>query len=184
MTRHNYAPSFFARRFGALRAPAHPPRLRGSSATVAAALAAVALTSAVEAGRVRTLDGDLAEMTRRSESITQTAARVTALDADVARLTRIDALLTAARRDALRGVNELALIGNRLPERTWLTAVRAARDGSWSIEGRSGRVLEIGSTLGAIAAIDGARSARLVSVAATAEPARTLRFTIAWERRP
>ena len=93
-----------------------------------------------------------------------------------------DGIQRKARRAALLAINDLAMLGNRLPPQTWLTRVHAGRDGTWAIEGRAGRIPEVGTTLAGLALIDPAARVRLVSLANPAERARAIRFSIAWDR--
>jgi hypothetical protein len=173
VNRHNYLPP---------RSIA--PHLRGPAAAVVAALLVVAATGTIEVRRAEELDATLAIASERAARTADTAERAAALDAEVLRLRRLDAALGQIRRDAVLRVNDLASIGNHLPERTWLTAVRTDRGGAWTIEGRSARLPEIGATLAGLQALDAAAPVRLISVAVPGEGAKTLRFAIAWDRHP
>lgn len=184
MRRTNYVAPPFEGRFGAVFDAAVAPHLARPLVAAGAALVALALAAAIETHRVAALDAALAIVTAQSAAAASAASRVTALEAEVVRLRGIDTALRHARRAAAQRVNDLAILGNHLPARTWLTAVRTGRDGSWSIEGRSAALVEIGTALSGLQALDPAAPVRLVSVATTGRRARTLRFTIAWERRP
>jgi hypothetical protein len=99
-------------------------------------------------------------------------------------LRALHAGVAAARREALAATNTIARIGNDLPPQTWLTGVGSTPNGTWTIDGRSTRVGEIGTMLRRVQRIDDGATARLVSIAATGRTGRVLDFVIGWDRRP
>lgn len=182
MKRHNYAPTPLALAVSAITERLAMPALRAPAAIVAAALAAIAVTAAVELERIRALDRAVVVLNARAAESAQDAARFAALDARVTGLRRIENEIVEAHRRTLAGLSDLALLGNLLPAQVWLTRIRADRDGTWAIEGRSGRVPEVGATLAGVARIAPAARVRLLSLAGPAEHARAIRFVLAWER--
>jgi len=179
--RYNYAPTPLALAFTALTERFGALHLRGRVAIVAAGFALLALIVAVELYRLIRLNAAVTLMSARAER-SAAAGQVGSLDRDLERLRRIDAALTVARRTALGDVNDLVLLGNRLPAQTWLTRIHGDRNGTWAIEGRSVRVPEVGTALAGVQAIDPDAHVRLQSLARVGERAQTVRFALTWER--
>ncbi len=182
MRRYNYAPQLLERTLAALADRCALPVLRAPLAIVISACAAVAGTGGIELQRLRLLDRAVAVMSERAAANAANVQRLAVIDAERARFAQVEIALAEAHRAALAGINDLALLGNRLPAQTWLTRVHAGRDGTWAIEGRAGRIPEIAATLAGLANIDPAARVRLVSLANPAERARAIRFSIAWDR--
>jgi hypothetical protein len=182
MRRHNYAPPPLALAIAAVADYLAMPGLRAPAAIVAATLAAIAVTVAVEFERIGALDRAAVILQARVTASAASAARASAIDAQRERMQRIETAIAQAHRETLASLNDLALLGNRLPAQTWLTGIRADRDGTWSVEGRSGRVPEVGTTLAGVQRIEPAGRVRLLSLAGPAERARAIHFSLAWER--
>jgi hypothetical protein len=182
MRRYNYAPSPLARVLGAATERVTLPALRAPAAIVAAAFAALALTVAVDLQRLTMLDRATTVMHERADQTAADAARLAATEAELDRLRRTSSALAETRRTAIVRLNDLALLGNHLPAQTWLTRVRADRDGSWGIEGRSGRIPDVGMTIAGLQRIEPGAHIRLLSLAGAGGRAHVLRFALAWER--
>jgi hypothetical protein len=184
MNRFNYQQSPFERHFGDAPMGMLADRLRLPMAVIGAAVLALAATWSFETHRVADLDAELAALQLRVEAASGLRVRAERLTARVARLRAASAGIDAAHREALAATNTIAQIGNGMPEQTWLTGVGAAAAGTWTIDGRSTRVDQIGTMLRRIQSIDKTASTRLVSIAATGRTGRILDFVIGWDRRP
>jgi Tfp pilus assembly protein PilN len=184
MRRYNYTRSFAARALDMLPASLLVPTLRGPSLVLAATLAGLALATAFEVRRLAVLDATLAGLHDQSLAGEHAAQGIHALEIEVGALRQRATLLSAARREAAVQVNDFARLCNRLPPQTWLTRIRIEPGGSWSIEGRSAQLAEIGATLTGLQRLDHHAPVHLISIARTGQRTTTLRFAIAWERRP
>jgi Tfp pilus assembly protein PilN len=158
-------------------------QLRFALGTIGATLLLITIAWSVETLRLARLDGELAAL-----AVAQAAARAVEhdaarLQADLQHLRALEAGLATARREAIDTTNVVAVVGNRLPERTWLTSVQATADGTWSIAGRTTHVAAVGSTLRTIGELDGTAAAHLQSISASGRTRRIVDFAIAWERR-
>lgn len=182
MIRFNYRQSVFEQLFGDAPLTMLAGQLRLPLAAIGAALLVVAATWTLEARRVAGLDADLVAVQARVEATAADGARAERLTAAVTRLREIRATVAAARRDLLVTTNTIAEIGNVLPPQTWLTAMAATPADSWTIDGRSARVDEIGTMLRRVQELDRHGAARLVSIAATGRSGRILDFVISWNR--
>jgi hypothetical protein len=182
--RFNYHQSPYERLFGDAPAAVLTERLRIPLATVGAALLAVTATWSIQSHRVAGLDNELNVLQIAVHAANAEQLRAEHLTASVTRLRALHAGVVAARREALAATNTIALIGNDLPPQTWLTGVGSTPNGTWTIDGRSTRVGEIGTMLRRVQSIDDAATARLVSIAATGRTGRVLDFVIGWDRRP
>jgi hypothetical protein len=182
--RFNYHQSRYERLFGSAPAALLTESLRIPLATIAAALLAVTATWSIQAHRIAGLDSELGALQSAVHAASAGQLRAQRLNASVTRLRALRAGVAAARREALAATNTIALIGNGLPPQTWLTGVGSAPNGTWTIDGRSTRVGEIGTMLRRVQSIDDGSTARLVSIAATGRSGRILDFVIGWDRRP
>ena len=182
MIRYNYQPSAFE------RFSAHVPIVTLDAARrrmllwSGAILGALGILTAVELSRLGTVEDQLAALHARAAAGAQAETAVVRLTAEVARLHSTSEAIERTRRDALLRANDLVRIGNLLPAQTWLTAVREDRAGTWSIEGRSTRLIEIGATLGALQRVDPHAAVRLLSVLGIGH-GRGIQFVLTWERR-
>jgi hypothetical protein len=184
MIRFNYRQSAYERLFGDAPAIVLTSRLRVPLATIGAALLAVTATWSIQTNRVAGLDNELSALQSHVRAASSDEVRAERLTATVARLRALRAGIAAARREALAATNTIAQIGNGLPPQTWLTAVGSTPDGTWTIDGRSTRVAEIGTMLRRVQSIDDGATARLVSIAAIGRTGHILDFVIGWDRRP
>lgn len=157
-------------------------RLRVPLAAIGAAVLAVTLGWSLEMHRLADLDGELAALQSRVDAAAGGDVHARRLMATVTRLRALRSEIAAARREALAATNTIALIGNDLPPQTWLTSVGSTATGTWTIDGRSTRVSEIGVMLRRVQSIDATAAAHLVSIAATGRSGRILDFVIGWER--
>jgi hypothetical protein len=180
--RFDYHPSPYRRQLGEVAAVLLTDRLRTPLAAIGAAVLAVTLGWSLEMHRLADLDGALAALNSRVHAAAADDARARGLVANVARLRALHSGLAAARRETLAATNTIALIGNGLPSQTWLTSVGSTPTGSWTIDGRSTRVSEIGVMLRRVQSIDATAAAHLVSIAASGRNGRVLDFVIGWER--
>jgi hypothetical protein len=182
--RFNYHQSTYERLFGTVPAALLTEALRIPLATIGAALLAVTATWSLQSHRIAGLDNELSALQSAVHAASAGQVRAQRLNANVIRLRALRAGVAAARREALAATNTIALIGNGLPPQTWLTGVGSAPNGTWTIDGRSTRVGEIGTMLRRVQSIDDSSTARLVSIAATGRSGRVLDFVIGWDRRP
>jgi Tfp pilus assembly protein PilN len=158
-------------------------QLRFALGTMGATLLLITVAWSVETLRLARLDGELAAL-----AVAQAAARsverdVARLQGDLQHLRALEAGVAMARREAIDTTNVVALVGNRLPERTWLTSIQATADGAWSIAGRTTHVAAVGSTLRSIGELNGTAAPHLQSISASGRTHRIVDFAIAWERR-
>ena len=183
MIRFNYHQSAYERFFGAAGARLATERLRAPMAAVGAALLVVTATWTFQTQRVAGLDDELAALRLRVHAASADGVRAEGLKTSVVRLRAVRDGIAGARREALAATNTIARIGNGLPPQTWLTGVGATPAGTWTIDGRSTRVAEIGTMLRRIQGLDAGGTARLVSIAATGRAGHILEFVIGWDRR-
>jgi len=183
VTRFDYRQTTFERWLGRRPVFVVDRTMRAALLAIAAAIVAVAIVALIECRRLAALDGELAALADRIAVAERDDARSDALQHDVARLRDLCATLDGARRDTAIATNTIVRIGNRLPPQTWLTSVQTDRTGAWTIGGRSARLDEIGTTLAAVARLEPAATARLVSVNATGARGALLDFSIAFEQR-
>jgi hypothetical protein len=182
--RFNYHQSRYERLFGDAPAALLTEGLRIPLATIGAALLAVTATWSIQSHRVAGLDNELTVLQSSVRAASAGQLRAQQLNANVTRLRALHAGVAAARREGLAATNTIALIGNGLPPQTWLTGVTSAPNGTWTIDGRSTRVGEIGTMLRRVQSIDTGATAQLVSIASTGRTGRVLDFVIGWDRRP
>lgn len=182
MRRYNYAPSPFSVALVAAAERLTLPALRAPAAIVASALTAVGVTVGIEIERIAALERAAIVIHERAAETAADAARLTASDADLSRMRRIEAAIDDAHRTAIAGLNELVLLGNRLPAQTWLTRIHADRVGTWAIDGRSVRIPEVGATLAGLQRLQPVARVRLLSLTGPADRTHAVRFSLAWER--
>lgn len=183
MTRFNYAPARRERFIADSLAGIRTAGVRLSIGLVGASILLVTAMWSLEARHLAQLDDDLAILRTQARAVDAAAYHAGQLQTTLRRLRAIGVRVALARRAAITTTNEVALIGNSLPSRTWLTSVQATPDGGWSISGRSTQLVEIGTTLSAIQHLDDRAPARLLSVSAGGRTGRTLDFVIGWDRR-
>lgn len=180
MTRYDYARSTRTRprlrELLHLAGAARGPLLGGGLALICLALA-----SFVENARIGELDARFADLHAHYVAAEPAGARVATVTAAVERLRALRDALAAARRTSSGDLDELTLLGNRLPRPAWLTGVRAERAGSWSLEGRALSVADVGSVLNALARLDPSARLRLVALSSGSTPHAALHFTIGFE---
>lgn len=158
-------------------------RLRVPVAAIGAALIAITATWSLETHRISALDAELTALQARIVAARAGDARAERLSAAVVRLRALNRDVALARREAVIATNTVARIGNDLPPQTWLTQVGSTSAGTWTIDGRSTRVDEIGTMLRRVQSIDRGVTPRLISIAATGRAGRVLDFVIGWDRR-
>ncbi len=153
------------------------PRLRLSVGALGCSIAVVAAAWFFETDRLTRLDIEAATLHAQLREAAMVDARMQRLQDVLARLRAADAEIDAARRHAVASTNLVARIGNDLPARTWLTSFSVAPDGTVAIDGRSGRLAEIGTTL---TALPGGRrtTTQLLSISASGRSRRVLDFTL------
>lgn len=181
VTKFNYYRTTPGRLFGT-----HPALWWDRQCTIGASaiLAAFALSAImwiIQVRRVALLDGQLTVLQVRAAAEEPAADRATRLSANIARLRRQRDELVAARRETVEQTNKIALIGNRLPRQTWLSALRAGT-ARWSLTGRSARLTELGMLLRTLHEIDPKSDAHLVSATADTRHERMVEFVISWDR--
>jgi hypothetical protein len=179
VTSFNYAPGRFR-----TRSTYGNARIRLAVAAIGASLVFVTAAWSFETQRLTRLDDELGVMQSRAREARAAEDRLRRAQMTLDRLRLIDAELTAARQAAIATTNAVARIGNGLPPQTWLTDVRAAATGTWTIAGRTSRVAEVGSTLRSIQRLDRSTVARLVSIEAAGRSGRVLDFAIDWDPVP
>jgi hypothetical protein len=180
--RYNYQPSAFEQFAAHVPATTIDPALRRTLVRAGAILGALGILTAIELGRLATAEKDLDALRARAAASAPAAAAAARLTSDVEQLRATAAAIDRSRRDGLLRADDLVRVGNLLPEQTWLTAIHEDRSGTWSIEGRSTRLVEIGATLGALQRLDPRAGVHLVSVLGIGR-GRALEFTLTWARR-
>jgi hypothetical protein len=181
VNRFNYCQTLFERLAGIAPAGLLSSRLRLPVAVTGGAILVLALTSAVEVGRLNQLDSELGVLQARVRAAQPAVAHANAVMAATVRARRDDERIEDARRDAITSTNTIARLGNALPPRTWLTTIQSTPAGAWTIAGRSDRVAEIGTTLRTIQQFDPRATAQLVSISAGGSTGTLLNFVIGWQ---
>jgi hypothetical protein len=160
-------------RFNYLNAPAVPftsfgkyiidERLRPPLACLAGTIALIGVIYGVESFRLSDAASRYEAFVQK-QSVSDIAVRdVKILDAHVRDMQRVLAQLTAIQRSGVVHANELAWIGNHLPNDTWLAALH--HDGvNYSLEGGADRVAAVGSAMIALRDNPGLGTPRLIAV--------------------
>lgn len=181
MRRINYLSAPGERLFGDAFARLRAPLARRSIATVGGALALLAIPNWIESARLHDLESTGATYQMRLDETAIEAARVRRLQHDVARLRALDDELLAVRRSGSVSADEIAALGNALPDDAWLTTLRRDGDGL-DVEGAGARMRTVAAALAQLAELPRYANARLVSAYGTSGGAR-VSYAIALERR-
>ncbi len=181
MRRINYLVSWSERSIGLALPTGISPALRIPLIALGAAMALVALLWAVQTTRLRAAERDGTVYANRLAAADMSAARVRVLEHDVAQLRSLSDRVAHIRGSGDAQASEIAALGNRLPNDVWLTSLRVDR-GVLALEGRSARLVAVGTAMDALAGLPGYAGARLVAV--RAEPARSgVTYSLELERR-
>lgn len=182
MIRYNYYQTQFERWFGHAGWSAPDAATQRSAAAAAVALALLVALWIGEAQRIAALDAQIARVRERAAAAATEAERVARLQHAVTTLRDRRRTLDEERLGGLDQSNQIARVGNRLPDGTWLDTLRTDASGSWTLNGRASRLAAIGSALRTLADLDSHGDPRLLSLTADARREHLLDFTIAWDR--
>jgi len=179
--RINYLITPTERIFGRALRFAVAPRLRPPLVAIAGALASLSVPCCVEMTRLHHLEQTGVEYEMRLASAAIDVRQVHGLEREVTRLRFMSDQLASVRRSGDVRANEIAALGNQLPEDVWLTALRKDGD-AIDIEGGSGRLNTVAAALAALSRLPQYAEARLVAV--HGEAARSeVTYSIVLERR-
>jgi Tfp pilus assembly protein PilN len=179
--RINYLESWSERRIGIALPSAISPSLRAPLAVLACSLALVFVLWSVQQARLHAAQRDGESYARRLAMLEADLARVRAAQREVAAMRDLAGRLDALHRSGSRQADDIAALGNRLPDDAWLTALRVDRTG-FEMQGRAARMASIGRTLAELARLSAYGGTRLIS--ARDEAARGgVTYAIALERR-
>ncbi len=129
----------------------------------AAAIGIVCVVGLLQETRYRRLEHDGATLATRLAIALAAADRIRATERDTARMRRLAASIARIRASGRILANELATIGNTLPDDAWLTSVRIAPR-ALSIEGRSRHVRGVAAALAGLSGVAGAGPVRLLAM--------------------
>ena len=163
MKRFNYLRSRTERAFGIVVPSFSHAQTRRRLWWYAAALAIVCAVGLVQEVRYRRLEHDGAALAARLALTRAAAEHVRATERDTARMRRLAASIARVRASGTVLANELATIGNTLPDDAWLTSVRIAPS-ALSIEGRSRHVRGVAAALGNLSSVAGSGPVRLLAM--------------------
>jgi Tfp pilus assembly protein PilN len=159
-------------------------RVRGPLALLMATLIFTTAVAVAQFSRLHAAQRAFTAMSTRLATSNASVAAINALRARVDEKTRLAAHIDDVRRISLVHANELAWIGNHLPQDTWLSALRY-EDGNYSLEGTSKRIGAVGSAILALRGGDLATAPRLVSLRDDAGDASAhVHYTLVLEARP
>ncbi len=150
MTRFNYLVR--ARRSSVPRALpvlAIDNRIRGPLGALVATVALTAILCTVQFARLQAAGRTYAAASAQIAADAPALAAVDALRARLSVLAQLDAAVSAMRRSSLARADELAWIGNHLPQQTWLTSLRY-EDGAYWLEGTADHAAAVGAALDAL----------------------------------
>ena len=162
MKRINYLVAPSERVFGDALRGGVSPRLRLGLITVGGAIAAIALPFCAESARLHALQTAGAAYQEQLDRTALDLSRVRRSERDVSRLRATTEQVTAVRRSGTLRANEIAQLGNALPNDAWLTALRHDGD-ALELEGGSRRLTTVAAAIVALAQLPAYAGARLVS---------------------
>lgn len=178
------------RRFNFIETTARPvfvfdKRIRGALCAIGGTGILVALMYVIDSTRLHVAEERRSASAEKLASSERRVRRVKLLDAEVTRLGYLVTRVDQVRISGLRRANQLATIGNKLPNDTWLTSIRY-ENGVYSLEGESLRIGAVGS---AILSFSSVRSSlgtpHLISLRGPGgheRTARAVRYTLRLER--
>ena len=181
MKRFNYLRSRTERAFGVAVPSLWGGERRRGPWWYAAAIAIVCAVWLVQQTRYQRLEHDGASLATRLAFIRIAAERVNATEYDMARMRRIATSIARVRASGTVLANELATIGNTVPDDAWLTSVRVAPR-ALSIEGRSRHVRGVAAALAGLSGVAGSGPVRLLAMRLDAARAE-MTYSIALGRR-
>jgi Tfp pilus assembly protein PilN len=160
--RFNYlAPNRFER-LAVFAGSLREARLRGPLLAIALSLVLLGVVRGVEDWRITAVGIRLDSIRGREAATAATRKHVQLLSTDVARLEKIDEYVRAVRQSGTERAQELAAIGNTLPNHVWVTAIRDTENG-WAITGGARDVADVASALLALERVPRIVSTTLVS---------------------
>jgi Tfp pilus assembly protein PilN len=163
MKRFNYLRSRTERALGiAVPSLSHDAARRGLW-WYAAAVGIVCAVGLLQETRYLRLEHDGAALATRLALASAAAEHVRAVERDTARMRRIAASIARVRASGRVLANELATIGNTLPDDAWLTSVRIAPR-TLSLEGRSRHVRDVAAALAGLSGVAGSGPVRLLAM--------------------
>jgi Tfp pilus assembly protein PilN len=178
--RTNYLRSSSERITSTLVPLALPAPLRRPLAALLGALALIALVHVVQQARLGVATEEAHTLEERLRSTERRLARVRDLENEVSRLDALSDRIAALRRSGAVAANELATIGNGVPQDAWLSAIHTAPDG-YGIDGSGARLADVGRTMISIARLHAFSGARLVAIHQDSARA-AVRYSILLER--
>ncbi|MDB5042145.1 MAG: hypothetical protein JWN27_2871 [Candidatus Eremiobacteraeota bacterium] len=181
MKRFNYLRSRTERAFGVAVPSLWGAQTRRELWWYAAAIGIVCAVWLVQQTRYQRLEHDGASLATRLALTRVVAERVSAIERDMARMGRIATSIARVRASGSLLANELATIGNTLPDDAWLTSVRVAPR-ALSIEGRSRHVRGVAAALAGLSGVAGSGPVRLLAMRLDAARAE-MTYSIALGRR-
>ncbi len=163
MKRFNYLRSRTERALGIALPSISDGETRRGFWWYAAAIAIVCVVLMVEETRYRRLAHDGASLATRLALTRVAAERVRETERDTVRMRRIATSIARVRASGRLLANELATIGNTLPDDAWLTSVRIA-PGAISLEGRSRHVPGVAASLAGLTRLADVGPVRLLAM--------------------
>jgi Tfp pilus assembly protein PilN len=163
MKRFNYLRSRTERAFGVAVPSLWDDHTRRGLWWYAAAIGIVCAVWLLQQARYQRLEHDGASLAARLALIRVAAEHVSETERDTARMRRIAASIARVRGSGRVLANELATIGNTLPDDAWLTSVRIAPR-ALSIEGRSRHVRGVAAALAGLSGVAGSGPVRLLAM--------------------
>ena len=163
MKRINYIAAPLERLVGSRIRSALSPELRSPLAALGAALAVLGVLLGVQAARLERLQRVADTTQERVTALAGDLARARAAQSDLVRLRLTIERAVSVRRSGDVAANEIAAIGNALPEGAWLTALRRT-DAGTAIDGASSSLQVVAASLELLTHLTGVSAARLASV--------------------
>jgi Tfp pilus assembly protein PilN len=161
--RFNYLRSRTERAFGVALPSLWDDDTRRDLWWYVAAIGIVCAVWLLQQARYQRLERDGASLATRLALIRVAAEHVSATERDLARMRRIATSIARVRASGRVLANELATIGNTLPDDAWLTSVRIAPR-ALSLEGRSRHVRGVAATLAGLSGVPGSGPVRLLAM--------------------
>lgn len=162
MKRINYLVSPLERRFG-IGNMTLKPALRVPVALLVAALALDGLMWITEEARLRSLDREAQVLGAKLESRQLAAAPVRALEIEVAGMREASERVRALRLSGAAHAGEIAALGDRLPDDSWLTGIRLD-PAALHLEARGTGVASVGSAMRSLVGGGAYAAAHLISI--------------------
>lgn len=179
MRRINYLISWSERRIG-LAVPAPSNDLRIALLVLGCSAALVVVLWSVQHARLRSAQRIGGAYGARLAAMEPALLRSRAAQRDLESLRAQLAHQGELRASGSAAANAVAILGNRLPDGAWLSALRADAS-AVQLEGRGASMETVGSAVARLATVSGYTATRLVS--ARAEPARGgVAYAISLER--